>query len=117
MKKTKKSRFTKTDVNKICELQRTIDTYENYIMGMYGLVTSKNVKIGVVLRDTVLDDFVNGTFIEFRKLQEEHDKYRGILNQLEQFNREMYDSGQWGAQVWQLLHDKLKEFKKEELWQ
>ena len=31
-KRRKKSRFTKTDVNTICELQRKIDIYEGFVL-------------------------------------------------------------------------------------
>ena len=60
-KKRKKSRFTKTDVNTICEMQKKIDAYESYIMGLAGFssptkTTEKNYVI--LLHNTDMDDWV-----------------------------------------------------------
>ena len=60
-KKRKKSRFTKTDINTICEMQKKIDAYESYIMGLAGFssptkTTEKNYVI--LLHNTDMDDWV-----------------------------------------------------------
>lgn len=60
-KKRKKSRFTKTDMNTICEMQKKIDAYESYIMGLAGFssptkTTEKNYVI--LLHNTDMDDWV-----------------------------------------------------------
>jgi len=60
-KKRKKSRFTKTDINTICEMQKKIDAYESYIMGLAGFssptkTTEKNYII--LLHNTDMDDWV-----------------------------------------------------------
>ena len=76
-KKRKKSRFTKTDVNTICELQRKIDAYEEYIIGICGLVQHRNTeKYIVLLRDTPMDEWVNDCYNRLVKLFEEVEKVR-----------------------------------------
>ena len=60
-KKRKKSRFTKTDINTICEMQKKIDAYESYIIGLAGFssptkTTEKNYVI--LLHNTDMDDWV-----------------------------------------------------------
>lgn len=76
-KKRKKSRFTKTDVNTICELQRKIDAYEEYIIGICGLVQHRNAsKYIVLLRGTEIDEWVNDCYNSLVKLFEEVEKVR-----------------------------------------
>ena len=59
-KRRNKSRLTKTDVNTICEMQRKIDIYEEYIVGLCGLIQHRGkMRYVVLLRDTDMDDFVN----------------------------------------------------------
>ena len=60
MSKRKKSRFTKTDVNTICELQRKIDAYEDYILSLYGMVHSrdKNKTFFCLRKETGLDKWM-----------------------------------------------------------
>ena len=60
-RKRKKSRFTKTDINTICEMQKKIDAYESYIMGLVGFssptkTTEKNYVI--LIHNTDMDDWV-----------------------------------------------------------
>lgn len=59
-KKRKKSRFTKTDVDKICELQRKIDAYECYIMGLCGMIQKRGRSQFVILEcGTEMDEWVD----------------------------------------------------------
>ena len=43
MKRRNKSRFTRTDVNSICEMQRTIDAYKIVISDILLLIKGKKV--------------------------------------------------------------------------
>lgn len=77
--KKKKSRLTKTDVNAICEMQRKIDAYENYIAGICGLVQSKynpNKIFVITLSETPLDELVNTAWIQIQEMKEELDRLK-----------------------------------------
>ena len=72
--KKKKSRLTKTDVNAICEMQRKIDAYENYIIGLCGLVQKKynpNKCYVIPLSGTPLDDLVSNTWNTIKEMKKE----------------------------------------------
>lgn len=58
--KRKKSRFTKTDVNTICEMQRKIDAYEDFILALSGLVQRRdsNMRYVAILKDTEMDEWM-----------------------------------------------------------
>ena len=43
MKRRNKSRFTRTDVDRICEMQRTIDEYKIVISNIFMLIDGKKV--------------------------------------------------------------------------
>ena len=76
-KKKKKSRFTKTDVNTICEMQRKIDAYESYIIGLHGLLQNRRVKRYIIfLRDTELDNLVNDCCHMIEYLVDKEDEVR-----------------------------------------
>lgn len=71
-KRRKNSRFTKTDVNTICEMQRKIDAYECYILGLVGH-TSLNTSTKdymVPLRGTEMDERVNVAWRNITKMKE-----------------------------------------------
>ena len=71
-KKRKKSRLTKTDVNAICEMQRTIDAYENYIIGLCGLIQHRGQKNYMVLeRGTEMDGWVTDAWRSYNKQMDE----------------------------------------------
>ena len=72
-KKRKKSRLTKTDVEAICEMQRKITSYENYIVAMCEMIRHKdNMKEPVVLlNDTPMDDFMNDAWRGLREMKKE----------------------------------------------
>lgn len=77
--KKEKSRLTKTDVNAICEMQRKIDAYENYIMGLFGLTQRKynpNKIFVIPLAGTDLDDCVNTTWNRIKEMKEELDRLK-----------------------------------------
>lgn len=102
-KKRKKSRFTKTDVNTICELQRKIDAYESYIIGLYGLVQHRSAKkYIVILRGTELDDWVNGCHNMLMELIEEAEQVKKICNvESEEFQQLL--------SKWHEKHSKVRE--------
>ena len=67
MSKRNRSRLTRTDVNTICEMQRKIDAYESYIIGLCGLIQHRGkVQRLVVLTDTPMDGIVNQAWCEYR---------------------------------------------------
>lgn len=78
-KKRKKSRLTKTDVNTICEMQRKITAYENYIVAMDGMIRHKdNMSEPVVLlNDTPMDDFMNDAWRGLREMKKELIELKG----------------------------------------
>jgi hypothetical protein len=64
-KKRKKSRFIKSDVNAICELQRKVEIYESYIVALAGYVQHRGEKQFVcLLGGTEIDDIVNQCWCE-----------------------------------------------------
>ena len=59
-KRRNKSRFTKTDVNTICEMQRKIDAYEDFIVGICGLIQHRGKERFLsILKGTPMDDLMN----------------------------------------------------------
>ena len=72
-KKRKRSRLTKTDVNTICEMQRKITVYENYIVAMAGMIQRRDALIEPVLllNDTPMDEWMNTAWGELREMKKE----------------------------------------------
>lgn len=69
-KKRKKSRFTKTDVNTICEMQRKIDAYEDFIVTLCGMVQRRNPKYQFIClkKGTEIDDFMGELWLNCKDL-------------------------------------------------
>lgn len=78
-KKRKRSRLTKTDVNTICEMQRKITVYENYIVAMSGMIQRRDEMIEPVLllNDTPMDEWMNTAWGELREMKKELLKLKG----------------------------------------
>ena len=78
-KKRKRSRLTKTDVNTICEMQRKITVYENYIVAMSGMIQRRDEMIEPVLllNDTPMDEWMNAAWGELREMKKELLKLKG----------------------------------------
>ena len=60
-KRMKKSRLTKTDVNTICEMQRTIVAYENYIVATCAMIQHRydlNFKPILLVSDTPMKEMM-----------------------------------------------------------
>lgn len=76
--KRKKSRFTKTDVNTICEMQRKIDAYESYIMALagYSRLTHTCKKYFVLEMGTDMDEWVNLAWKNIEKMKEEIENFK-----------------------------------------
>jgi hypothetical protein len=75
----KKSKLTRTDVNAICELQRKIDAYESYIIGLCGLAQHHNpFKRVIVLRDTELDNLVNQCWNDIEEMKDRLQRYEKL---------------------------------------
>ena len=73
-KRNKKSRLTKTDVNTICEMQRKIDAYENYIFAMCGMIQHREdlkFKPILLLNDTPMDDWMNMSWNGLQEMKKE----------------------------------------------
>ena len=72
-KRRNKSRFTKTDVNTICAMQRKIDAYESYIMALAGGTSpNKDIKqLAVIIIGTDMDDWVSMAWNNIRKMKDE----------------------------------------------
>lgn len=70
-KRKNKSRLTKTDVNTICEMQKKIDAYENYIVAMCGMIQRRESLIEPVLllNDTPMDGWMNEAWIGLREMK------------------------------------------------
>lgn len=67
-RRNRKSRLTKTDVNAICELQRKVDAYEEYIMGLVGLIQHRGETKYIVLeRGYEIDECVNTAWNNYMK--------------------------------------------------
>lgn len=78
-KKRKKSRLTKTDVNTICEMQRKITVYENYIVAMSGMIQRRDeiIEPVLLLNDTPMDEWMNTAWRELREMKKELLKLEG----------------------------------------
>ena len=73
-KRSNKSRFVKSDVNRICELQRTIDAYESYIMCLVSSIQHKyepDYRLGVLMKGTDMDGWVDEGWNNLRELKKE----------------------------------------------
>lgn len=69
----KKSRFTRTDVNSICEMQRTIDAYKIVISDILLLIKGK--KVNRMKSDVPQDIEVEMIYKELYKRLEYGDKH------------------------------------------
>ena len=72
-KRKNKSRLTKTDENTICEMQRKITVYENYICAMSGMIQRRDALIEPVLllNGTPMDEWMNTAWSELREMKKE----------------------------------------------
>ena len=91
-KRKSKSRFTKTDVNTICELQRKIDVYENYILCLFHH-TKESSKIGEAtffMHGTDMDEWVNMAVRNIWKIKKEliAFRYREETNKIPKENEQ-----------------------------
>lgn len=78
-KRKNKSRLTKTDVNTICEMQRKITVYENYIVAMYGMIQRRDALIEPVLllNDTPMDEWMSTAWNGLREMKKELLEHKG----------------------------------------
>ena len=79
-KRKNKSRLTKTDVNTICEMQKKIDTYENYICAMCGIIQHReDLKFHpiLVLNNTPMDDWMNIAWNGLQEMKKELIELKG----------------------------------------
>lgn len=72
-KRRNKSRLTKADVNTICEMQRKITAYENYIIAMCAMIQRRDEMIEPVLllNDTPMDEGMNTAWKGLRGMKKE----------------------------------------------
>ena len=83
-KKRNKSRLCKKDVDTICQMQRTIDSYESYLTGlmyfaMHGKEGSKPI---VLLRGTDMDHVVNSAFENINRLHDTIEQQQEAIEKL-----------------------------------
>ena len=108
-KKNKKSRFTKSDVNAICMMQRKIDAYESYLFAINRMLHSSGDKIlPIVLMNTDMDTIARDSYKIAKKLRNEANAGNNLLSELEKFNQELLDNGLVDAHVcelWKRGHD------------
>lgn len=82
-KRKNKSRLTKTDVNTICEMQKKIDAYENYICAMCGMIQHREdlkFKPILLLNDTPMDDWMNISWNGLQEMKKELIELKGKTN-------------------------------------
>ena len=73
-KRKNKSRLTRTDVNTICEMQRKIVAYENFICAMCGMIQHREdlkFKPILLLNDTPMDDWMNMSWNGLQEMKKE----------------------------------------------
>jgi len=83
-KRKNKSRLTKTDVNTICEMQKKIDAYENYICAMCGMIQHREdlkFKPILLLNDTPMDDWMNISWNGLQEMKKELIELKGKVNE------------------------------------
>lgn len=81
-KRKNKSRLTKTDVNTICEMQKKIDAYENYICAMCGMIQHREdlkFKPILLLNDTPMDDWMNISWNGLQEMKKELIELNGVV--------------------------------------
>lgn len=81
-KRKNKSRLTKTDVNTICEMQKKIDAYENYICAMCGMIQHREdlkFKPILLLNDTPMDDWMNMSWNGLQEMKKELIELKGAV--------------------------------------
>lgn len=79
-KRKNKSRLTKTDVNTICEMQKKIVAYENYICAMCGMIQHREdlkFKPILLLNDTPMDDWMNISWNGLQEMKKELIELKG----------------------------------------
>lgn len=79
-KRKNKSRLTKTDVNTICEMQKKIDAYENYISAMCVMIQHREdlkFKPILLLNDTPMDDWMNISWNGLQEMKKELIELKG----------------------------------------
>ena len=111
-KKNKKSRFTKSDVNAICMMQRKIDAYESYLFAINRMLHSSGDKIlPIVLMNTDMDMIARDSYQTAKHLCSEANVGKHIINELEKFNQELFDKGVVGEKEFELWRDRLSVYK------
>lgn len=79
-KRKNKSRLTKTDVNTICEMQKKIVAYENYICAICGMIQQREdlkFKPILLLNDTPMDDWMNISWNGLQEMKKELIELKG----------------------------------------
>ena len=72
-KRRNKSRLTKTDVGAICEMQRKITAYENYIVAMCAMIQNRDIlnEPALLLNDTPMDCWMNESWRGLREMKKD----------------------------------------------
>jgi len=73
-KRKNKSRLTKTDVNAICEMQKKISSYENFIFAMFDMIQHRpdlRFEPILMLTGTPMDDWMSQSWVNLREMKKE----------------------------------------------
>lgn len=83
-KRNRMSRLTRTDVNTICEMQRKIDAYEDYICAMCGIIQRKDLGFKPILmqKGTPMDKWMNISWIGVQEMKKEIAKLDECIDNL-----------------------------------
>ena len=79
MSKKRKSRFTKTDVNAICEMQRKIDAYEDFIIALNGMVRRKDPSYKYIcfVKNVMVQDNMDDLWSNCEELIKVYNEHKG----------------------------------------
>ena len=97
-KRRNKSRLTKADVNTICEMQRKITAYENYIVAMCSMIQNRDIlnEPVLLLNDTPMDCWMNESWKGLREMKKELMELKGkkkFVDDALEASRKLYSDG------------------------
>ena len=97
-KRRNKSRLTKTDVGAICEMQRKITAYENYIVAMCSMIQNRDIlnEPALLLNDTPMDCWMNESWRGLREMKKELMELKGkkaFVEDALEASRKLYSDG------------------------
>lgn len=93
-KKRNKSRLCKKDVDTICQMQRTIDSYESYLAGLmyFAMHGKEGGKPLVILHGTDMDDVVSSAYENIHCLHDTIEQQQETIEKLREQQTEAHKS-------------------------